>query len=91
MANDTNLIAKALSNADLLAMVAKLQADLATAKASKQRALSLKVSTKGAVSLYGMGKFPVTLYAGQWDRVLNAADEIREFMDANKALLATKD
>lgn len=71
------------------AEIATLKAKLAVA--NKPRKLSLKVSEKGAVSLYGMGKFPVTLYAGQWERVISAADEITAFMEANRALLATKD
>jgi len=80
-----------LSPDQMLAMIAKLQADNAALKAKGERKLSLKVSTKGAVSLYGMGRFPVTLYAGQWERVLGAADEIRDFIEANKLTLATKD
>jgi len=80
-----------LTQDQMLAMIAKLQADNAALKAASVRKLSLKVSEKGAVSLYGMGRFPVTLYAGQWDRVLGAADEIRAFMEANKASLAVKE
>jgi len=73
----------------LQAQNAALQAKLA--EANKPRKLTLKVSAKGAISLYGMGKFPVTLYTQQWDRVLDAADEIRAFQAANASLLATKD
>ena len=71
------------------AMIAELQAKLA--KANAPRKLTLKVSEKGAVSVYGMGKWPVTLYAGQWTRLIGAADEITAFIEANKALLAVKD
>ena len=55
------------------------------------RPLSMKVSEKGALSVYGLGRFPVTLYAGQWERLLANVDAIRAFMNANAALLATKD
>ncbi len=80
-----------MSNAELAELVAKLQADLAEAKAAKGRTLALKVSEKGAVSLYGMGRFPVTLYGSQWERVLNEADTIRAFLKANAGLLSVKE
>ena len=75
--------------AELQAQNAALIAKLAIA--NKPRKLTLKVSEKGAVSLYGMGKFPVTLYWQQWERVLGNANEIKDFIEANKSLLATKD
>ncbi len=78
------------SNSELLALIAQLQADLSAAKAAKGRSLSLKVSEKGAVSLYGMGRFPVTLYGAQWERLLNEADTIKAFLVANAALLSVK-
>lgn len=51
----------------------------------------LKVSPKGAVSLYGMGRFPVTLYASQWDSLLAKAEEIRSFIAANQSALAKRE
>jgi len=69
-------------------LIAQLTARLALA--NKPRKLTLKVSEKGAVSCYGMGKFPVTLYGTQWDRLLDHADEIKSFMEANRSLLAVK-
>jgi hypothetical protein len=60
-------------------------------QAQPARRLSLKVSDKGALSVYSLGRFPVTLYAGQWERLLSEADTIRAFAKANAALLATKD
>ena len=57
----------------------------------QQRGLTLKVSEKGALSLYGMGKFPVTLYKEQWLKVLNMADEIKKFIHDNDAALKSKD
>ena len=52
--------------------------------------LRLKVSPKGGVSIYGMGRFPITLYADQWRRVLDYGDEIRSFIDANRDRLSQK-
>jgi len=71
--------------ADVQAYIAALQA-----KQAQPRAITLKVSEKGAVSLYGMGRFPVTLYGEQWTRLLSHADEIKAFIETNKALLSVK-
>jgi hypothetical protein len=58
---------------------------------SEQRSIfDCKVSEKGAVSVYGMGRFPVTLYANQWQTLFDRASEISSFIDANKRLLKTK-
>ena len=70
------------------ARIAQLEAQLASAAAPK--ALTLKVSEKGALSVYGLGRFPVTLYRGQWERLLAAEVTLRAFMTANQALLAEK-
>ena len=70
------------------ARIAQLETQLASASAPK--ALTLKVSEKGALSVYGLGRFPVTLYRGQWERLLGAEVTLRAFMTANAALLATK-
>jgi hypothetical protein len=51
----------------------------------------MKVSEKGAVSLYGMGRFPVTLYKEQWLKLLAASDDIRAFIAANEGRLKTKE
>jgi hypothetical protein len=53
--------------------------------------LSFKVSEKGAVSVYGMGRFPVTLYYEQWVRLLEAGKELREFLEENKDKLKLKE
>lgn len=66
-------------------LIALLQAQ------SAPRALTMKVSEKGALSVYGLGRFPVTLYRGQWERLLAHADAIRAFAAANATLLAAKD
>ncbi len=53
--------------------------------------LAMKVSEKGALSVYGMGRFPVTLYKEQWLRLLTMADEIKAFIAANDASLKSKE
>ncbi len=53
--------------------------------------LTLKVSDKGALSVYGLGRFPVTLYKEQWTRLLEAAAELRDFIAENDAQLKTKE
>jgi len=53
--------------------------------------LSLKVSPKGAVQLDGLRRFPITLYAAEWEVILDKADAIRKFIAANKDVLKTKD
>src|SRR5258705_12071884 len=79
----------AQENEALKQKLADMQALLA--QASKPKALTLKVSEKGAISVYGLGRFPITLYRGQMERLLNHAVVIRPFIDTNKAILATKD
>ena len=56
-----------------------------------QTNIRMKVSEKGAVSIYGMGRFPVTLYKEQWLKLLNMSDEIRAFIAENEARLKAKD
>ena len=78
--------------AELKAMqqrIAELEAQLA-AKNSRTQTLSLKVSEKGAVSAYGVGRFPVTLYMSQWEFLLGHAEEIKTFIKANVEKLAVK-
>lgn len=78
----------ALANA--LAIIKSLEDKLAAQTKATERKLTLKVSDKGAVSLYGMGRFPVTLYGEQWTKLLDHADTIRAFLAANASLLSTK-
>ena len=80
-----------MTQAELLAQIAKLQAENAALKAKPARSLSLKVTEKGGVSLYGMGRFPVTLYKSQWEQVIAHSDQIKAFLVANAASLSTKD
>jgi hypothetical protein len=69
-------------------IIAQLQAQLAAANAPK--ALTCKVSAKGALSVYGLGRFPVTLYRSQWERLMAAQGQISAFIKANDTLLAVK-
>jgi hypothetical protein len=56
----------------------------------KTGTLEFRVSEKGGVSVYGLGRFPVTLYYEQWVRLLEAADKLREFLEENKSKLKLK-
>ena len=59
-------------------------------EAQKPKAITLKVSEKGALSVYGLGRFPVTLYRAQMERLLDQGDTIRAFIKANANLLSVK-
>jgi hypothetical protein len=63
---------------------------LKQANEPKPRGLSLKVAPKGGISVYGLGRFPVTLYASQWESLINQADTIKTFIDTNRSTLASK-
>jgi hypothetical protein len=69
---------------ELLKRIAELEQQ---AHAKKPAELEFRVSEKGAISVYGLGRFPVTLYYEQWTRLLASADELRTFMDKNKSKL----
>lgn len=66
-------------------------AELEKQQGRKRGALDFKVSEKGGVSVYGLGRFPVTLYYEQWIRLLDQAEQIREFMEENKSRLKMKE
>lgn len=61
------------------------------AKVAARTSVSCKVSEKGALSVYGLGRFPVTLYKGQWENLFSHIDKIKAFIKANSDKLATKD
>jgi len=65
----------------------RLKAENEALKAKERRSTHLKVSEKGAVSLYGMRRFPITFYREEWDRILEMADEIRAFIRENETKL----
>ena len=68
-----------------------LRKQKAAREAAEKRGITFKVSEKGAVSVYGLGRFPVTLYQEQWEKLLNEADNIRGFIAENKSRLKTKE
>lgn len=80
-----------MSEEDLKAELARLKEENERLKNRTARGISLKVSEKGALSVYGLGRFPVTLYKEQWLRLLDMADEIRAFIAANDAQLKRKE
>jgi hypothetical protein len=73
--------------------IERLRAENAKLKqqAVKAGTLSFRVSEKGAVSVYGLGRFPVTLYQEQWDKLLAQVEELRRFIESNRASLKKKD
>jgi hypothetical protein len=75
---------------DARAELERLRAENEALKAKTTRATSIKVSEKGAVSVYGLGRFPVTLYKEQWLKLLAMADEIRKFIAENESRLKVK-
>jgi len=80
------------SEEELRAEIEKLRSENEALKKKPVRGqISLKVSEKGALSVYGLGRFPVTLYREQWDKLLGIADEIREFIRENESTLKKKD
>jgi hypothetical protein len=80
-----------MSDEDLRAELARLQKENAALKQGAARGVSMKVSEKGGLSIYGLGRFPVTLYKEQWTKLLDMADEIRTFIAANEGRLKSKD
>jgi hypothetical protein len=69
----------------------RLKAENEALKSRGSKGVSMKVSEKGAVSIYGMGRFPVTLYMEQWLKLLDMADDIRGFIKENEAKLKKKE
>jgi hypothetical protein len=76
---------------ELKTEIERLRAENEVLKRPTRGQASLKVSEKGALSVYGMGRFPVTLYREQWEKLLNMADEIRTFIQQNDHLLKKKE
>lgn len=82
-----------MSEENLQAELERLRAENEALKRGPQRAgsITLKVSEKGAVSVYGLGRFPVTLYREQWEKLLAVADDIKKFIADNKSRLKVKE
>jgi hypothetical protein len=79
-----------MSDDEMKAELERLRAENDKLKQRATRATSLKVSEKGGVSVYGLGRFPVTLYKEQWAKLLDLADDIRAFIKENDGKLKTK-
>jgi len=79
------------TEAEMQAELEKLKAENAALKSRSGRAVSMKVSEKGGLSVYGLGRFPVTLYQEQWLKLLDLADEIRAFIKDNEGTLKKKE
>ncbi len=77
------------SKEELMQRIAELERQVTQPKTAG--AMTFKVSEKGAVSVYGLGRFPVTLYYEQWQRLITAGAQIKEFMEENKAKLKLKE
>lgn len=80
-----------MSDEDLKAELERLRNENAALKKGAGSSVRMKVSEKGALSIYGMGRFPVTLYKEQWLKLLGMSDEIRAFITANEAQLKAKE
>ncbi len=79
-----------MAEEDLKAELERLKAENERLKSQRSGRFSMKVSEKGALSVYGLGRFPVTLYKEQWQRLLGMADEITAFLRDNDHLLKAK-
>ncbi|MFN3349609.1 hypothetical protein [Pseudorhodoplanes sp.] len=80
-----------MADDDLKAELERLRNENAALKKAQTTGTRMKVSDKGGVSVYGLGRFPVTLYKEQWLKLLNMGDEIRSFIAANESQLKSKD
>lgn len=79
------------TEAEMQAELEKLKAENAALKSRGSKGVSMKVSEKGGVSIYGLGRFPVTLYLEQWTKLLDLADDIRSFIKENESKLKKKE
>lgn len=80
-----------MSEDDLKAEVERLRRENEALKQRTTRGVSLKVSEKGGVSVYGLGRFPITFYKEQWAKLLDMADQIRDFIREHESELKTKE
>ena len=81
-----------MSDEDLKTELERLKAENEALKKGPQRGvITLKVSDKGGLSVYGLGRFPVTLYKEQWKKLLEQADNIKKFLADNDQALKSKE
>ena len=79
-----------MADEDMKAELERLRAENERLKQRGARVISMKVSEKGGLSVYGLGRFPVTLYKEQWTKLLDVADDIRAFLKENESKLKTR-
>jgi hypothetical protein len=79
-----------MSDEDMRAELERLRSENEALKKGAAKAVSLKVSEKGGVSVYGLGRFPITLYQEQWLKLLDMSEDIRSFIAAHKPELKAK-
>ena len=80
-----------MADQEMQAELERLRAENERLRGQSVRGVTLKVSTKGGVSVYGLGRFPVTLYKEQWIKLLDMADDLRTFIRDNEATLKAKE
>ena len=80
-----------MSDEEMKAELERLRSENAALKKGASTGITMKVSEKGGLSVYGMGRFPVTLYKEQWLKLLDLSDDIRAFIVANEGKMKTKD
>lgn len=79
-----------MSDDDMKKELERLRSENAALKKGAATGITMKVSEKGGLSVYGMGRFPITLYKEQWSKLLDMTDEIRAFIAANEGTLKSK-
>jgi hypothetical protein len=80
-----------MADEDMKEELERLRAENERLKKRSSKGVTMKVSEKGALSVYGLGRFPVTLYKEQWQRLLDMSDDIRAFIVENQATLKSKE
>lgn len=80
-----------MTDEDMRAELDRLRKENEALKKGSARGVSLKVSEKGGLSVYGLGRFPITLYKEQWSKLLDMSDQIRDFLKTHDAELKSKD
>ena len=80
-----------MADEDMKEELERLRAENERLKKRSSKGVTMKVSEKGALSVYGLGRFPVTLYKEQWQRLLDMAEDIRSFIEENQGTLKSKD
>ena len=79
-----------MSDEDLKAELERLRKENESLKKGAAKGISMKVSEKGGLSVYGLGRFPITLYQEQWTKLLDMSDDIRAFIAAHQGELKVK-